>query len=263
MFSGFSQNSAHDRYTAKDLAGIILDFYKFLTTLHYKEADLKIPPPGGWPDFPPACYSELKSPKVIELMKHMLYFSHAWTAIHYKSGLIDYLSMNPKWFTELDWREEDEEFIDSEGDPFDPRDVLFLAWGHESGGRDLVLDVRGGEIIEISIRMDTKDGEDINSYLENLKDEFRSFKLIPRTGCITYEAHDVEETEEEITEDDVAAQESEFGTDLDWQYVRQVYRQHGWPDAFRQEEAEAAIDRLEERIFDTRGGWETDDPYSD
>ncbi|KAM5475907.1 hypothetical protein MauCBS54593_000589 [Microsporum audouinii] len=35
-------------YTPDELVEIFLDFYTFLTTLHYDIADLKTPPPGGW-----------------------------------------------------------------------------------------------------------------------------------------------------------------------------------------------------------------------
>lgn len=49
----------------------------------------------------------------------------------------------------------------------------------------------------------------------------------------------------------MGAQTDSWETDLDVQYVRQIYREHGWPEAFRKDDAEKVlveiIEAMEER----------------
>lgn len=71
----------------------------FLTTLPYDLADLKVPPPEGWPELTPEYCANLKSGFAIEVLRHLPYFdSKSKAAIHYKSGLIDYSSLNREDF---------------------------------------------------------------------------------------------------------------------------------------------------------------------
>jgi len=89
-------------------------------------------------------------------------------------------------------------------------------------------------------------------------------KLIPGGSRITIEAEKVPEREgkERITLDEVNSQTQKWRTDLDVQYVRQIYRDHGWPQSFNQAAASRAIDNwLEPAGADwmegSRGfGWE-------
>ncbi|KAH8889057.1 hypothetical protein GQ53DRAFT_748535 [Thozetella sp. PMI_491] len=243
-------------YSAEELAEIFLDLYRFLSKLHFDPADLRIPPPGGWPNLLPDSYSEFKSDFTIEVMRHLPYF-HSKAAIHYKSALIDYTAMAPAFFGEKDSREDGVEFWSNEGE-IESTDVLYIAHGHESGGRDLMLNASHGEIVEDMIRCDTLSPVDIKDYFEELKEAYRTLKLIPCLGKVTIEAEEVPEREEEITEAEVRAQTENWGTNLDIQYVRQVYRQHGWPDAFRRDEAMNAIRALSDSLEETRDGWENE-----
>src|ERR1700712_426602 len=83
------------KYTVDELAAIFLDFYTFLTTLHYDAADLKVPPPEGWGDIIPSSDSTTKSPFATEVLRHLPYF-RSKAAINYKSGLIDYTFIIPE-----------------------------------------------------------------------------------------------------------------------------------------------------------------------
>jgi hypothetical protein len=83
-----SFTSSSPAYTAEELAATFLDFYIFLTTLHYDAADLKIPPPEGWPNLTPEHLASYKSSFAIEVLRRLPYFDSEAT-IHYKSDLID------------------------------------------------------------------------------------------------------------------------------------------------------------------------------
>ncbi|PVI02293.1 hypothetical protein DM02DRAFT_523345, partial [Periconia macrospinosa] len=72
----------------------------------------------------------------------------------------------------------------------------------------------------------------------------------------TQEADRVDERNSLITQEEALAQEEEWGTHLDWQFVRQVYRQHGWLDFFRKDEAVKAIEEFMALKSDQRGEWE-------
>ena len=80
-------------YDIQELAAILTDFYRFLATLHYDPADLKLPPPEGWDSaLLPANIVYSKSEDVVELMKRLPYFTENQksTHVHYKSKLVDY-----------------------------------------------------------------------------------------------------------------------------------------------------------------------------
>lgn len=136
--------------------------------------------------------------------------------------------------------------------------MFAIAWGHESGGRDFWLNVWDGEVIEEEIRCQSNGSCDVGDFLEGLKEQFISLGLVPCLGKVMIEAQGVEEGEEVITEEEVCEQGDEWYTDLDVQYVRQIYRAHGWPRVFRKEEAFEAIEKLMEKIEENRGVWEGD-----
>jgi hypothetical protein len=255
-----SETSSSDSpvYTPQELSEIFLDFYNFLCTLHYDVADLKIPPPEGWPTLTPAYCANFKTDYAIEVLRHLPYFDSK-SAIHYKSALIDYSTLSHNFFAsyEAEDREGAVDFESTEGE-VDPCHVFFIAWGHESGGRDLLLNVKHGEIIEEMIRCSHIGSYDVKEYFDIMKEAYRSLKLIPCLGRITIEAEKVQERVEKISEEEIWDEEEGWGTDLDVQYLRQIYREYGWPDAFKKEEAKTAVDELMKSIEDSRGGWESE-----
>lgn len=128
-----------------------------------------------------------KSEDVIDLMKHLPYFSENQksTHVHYKSKLVNYT--DPEGH---DHAEMHDGFLDDlcawldHGDDEVVRrsDMLVIASGWESGGREFILDVPHGKIIEDIIRYDTCAPIDVKEFLEDPKSKFRSLELIPCPG---------------------------------------------------------------------------------
>ncbi|KAJ4267258.1 hypothetical protein NW762_003362 [Fusarium torreyae] len=235
-------------YTTQELAAIILDFYKFLTTLHYDSTHLKVPPSEGWPNLTPEVYSVFnKSEYVLDLLRHMPYFdrSDGLVGFHYKSALLDYTT-----YTSRDFEAENEfedmmemEFWSDEG-LADPRHFFRISEGHESGGRQMWLNAKDGEITELIIRMDQCSPVDIQTYFEGLKEQYRKLELLPSPGVVTQETDVVPESNHRITEEQLYAQESKWMTDLDIQFSRQLYRDYGWPENFQREKCWEEVYRL-------------------
>ncbi|KAF4971279.1 hypothetical protein FSARC_1849 [Fusarium sarcochroum] len=233
-------------YTTQEIAAIVLDFYKFLTTLHYDPAHLKIPPPEGWPTLTPEVYSGFnKSEYVYDLLRHLPYFDRSAGSVgfHYKSALIDFTTYTPENFVEENEFEDIMEFSSVEG-LANPKHFFRISEGHESGGREMWLNAKDGEITEDIIRMDQCDPEDIQEYFEGFKEQYRKLELLPGPGMVTQETDRVPECDDRITEEQVLSQEDDWRTDLDIQFMRQLYRDFGWPENFRREECWEEVYRL-------------------
>lgn len=255
-----SDSSEEPPYSGQELAAILIDFYKFLATLHYDPADLKMPPPEGWDTavLPPAIVSS-KSEDVVALVKIMPYFkeNERSTHVHYKSKLIDYTDPEQHDLANS-YDEVLQDTLDDSQDDDKPSDysrLLTIAGGYESGGTTLILDVFNGEITEDIVRMTTCGPEDASRFFGALKEKLRSLQLIPCPGREIGGLR-VPELDRVIVEDEIRAQTEEWGTDLDWQFVRQVYRHYGWPDNFRSQEAFRFIDDFMAQIVDLREEWE-------
>lgn len=247
-------------YSVKELAEIVLDFYKFLGTLHYDPSDLKTPPPEGWPvECLPKNLMKKKSPRAVELMCHLPYFKQAEksTHVHYKCKLYDYTDAEQHDTI----RDHDKDTVEAEelesfdGEKIDPSDMLVLAWGYESGGHYFFLDTLRSEITVDVVSCNLLSADPIENFFDDIKEKYRSLKLIPCPGRETEEAGHVPEREEHIDPSEVFAQGHRWGTDLDWQFVRQIYRAHGWPNAFQREEAIRVIEELALK-GEGRGTWE-------
>lgn len=254
-----SDASEQSPYDIQELAAIFTDFYKFLATLHYDPADLKLPPPEGWDPaiFSPTIVSS-KSEDVVALMQRLPYFTENQksTHVHYKSKLIDYTDPEGLGHTEM-YDDFLEGWLDQDDDRTHRRsDLLVIAGGYESGGRTFVLDVLRGEILEEIIRCNDCDPVDVKEFFEDLKNRFRSLELIPCPGRETHTAAAVPANAVVIEEEEVRAQTEEWGTDLDLQFVRQVYRQYGWPHDFRRTEAVGFIEEFMAKDKERREEWE-------
>lgn len=244
-----TSSDAFPRYTPEEFGAIFLDFYQFLATLHYKPEDLKVPPPEGWGD---KVHRHGRSDYALEVLRRLPYFSRneeEVTAIHYKSSLLDYTTHPPDEMPGACFDPAEDYFDFMRADhAVDPADVIYIATGYESGGRQFLLDVHRGEMSEDIIRCDVVGGVDVQEFFDKLKEEYRSLRIIPYAGCVSLEAERLPECEEEITEAEICAQSGGWGSDLDAQYVRQLYRSYGWPDAFRREEAFKAMEGLFESM---------------
>ncbi|KAL2130041.1 hypothetical protein VTI74DRAFT_6970 [Chaetomium olivicolor] len=263
--ASWTSDSPFPRYTPAQYAAFFLDFYIFLTTFHYSPSDLKIPPPGGWPNLTrEAVGPHFKSDFKLEVLRQLPHMARETEAhLEYKCQLVDYTVFGPEDFVPdgdgLFFGEN--AYWDPEEDP--ARDtVVCIAKGWESGGLDLYLNVHRGEIIEEVIKYPQKGEMEVGEFLESLKEKYRSLKLIPCRVRLTILAENTPEWEGdgEITEADFVRQEEELKkkakekgwcswcrfrpTHLDVQYLRQIYRRCGWPKAFRREEAERAVEEL-------------------
>ncbi|KAH6964795.1 hypothetical protein EDB82DRAFT_511012 [Fusarium venenatum] len=138
----------------------------------------------------------------------------------------------------MDWRVRvDNELWSKRRDTIiDLHDVSPLALDHETGGIHLWLNVGDGEITDEENKFQQSDPMDIKEYFNGLKEAYRNLALIPCPGRVTIEVlHPVDELPEgkTITEGEVIAQKQWWPTDLDIQYIRQLYREFGWPNAFK------------------------------
>ncbi|KAL6912433.1 hypothetical protein FSST1_010193 [Fusarium sambucinum] len=237
-----SESSREPRLTPQELGALFIEFYSFMATLNYDISDLKIPPRTGWSDITSESCGGIKSEYAIEVMRHLPYFdSKCESHIHFKSKLWDLTTWTPDNFEKHRETYEAMEFWSSE-DEQDPSDVICIAEGYESYGRGLWLLVKDCEIIEDLLEADALSSVPVEEFFANLKEQYKALKLIPGKSRVTIEAENVPDCDERITEDEVNGQTEKWGTNLDIQYVRQIYRDHGWPHSFDFEAASKAID---------------------
>lgn len=130
------------------------------------------------------------------------------------------------------WDEEEDWWNGDDPDELVMPNMIVLAQGHESGGRNIVLDVFKGTIHEDIIRCIQVSPVTVEEFFEDLRKQWEKLNLVPCLG----EIHEV-------------------GSDYEGDDVKpfiDTYREHGWPgEGFRKEEALAAImeckRQLEER----------------
>ncbi|KAJ4124259.1 hypothetical protein NW768_009618 [Fusarium equiseti] len=244
---------ARPTYTAHELVAIILDFYQFLTTLHFDPEDLKVAPPEGWPSLTPELLSGLdKSDKVIEFMRHIPYFKQRdWpVGFHYKSQLCDIPEYTEKDIEEeMSWAE-DYDFGWDDAEP-DQKHYIRLADGMESGAHLLWLNVKDGMIIDYELKGDSEDPVDVQVYFNRLKDQYRRLVLVPGPpGIITADWEEIDEVEDEevLTEEQFPAQGEDIDRYENVAFARKLYRSFGWPDAFRREECWEKVDKLQDAM---------------
>ncbi|GAB3444952.1 hypothetical protein GCM10027570_14700 [Streptomonospora sediminis] len=246
-------------YPPSEISEIVLDFLTFLTTLYRDPGELVVPPPGGWPGYSPEKCDGFKSDLVIEVLRNLPYLvdrtsdqSDCLGQINYKSHLLDYRTVDSVRSTDHEhlwpWEDEseDEESWDEESAP---DHVFVFAEGFESGGVTLFIDVREGRAVEERIRCDGS-GYDIKEYFEGVKEKYRNLGLIPCPGwgMLVDDSVGAGKPGEVLSEEEVLMQTAPiWGTDLDLQYTRQLYRAFGWPDNFRRDEAFREIKELIEK----------------
>ncbi|RKK93302.1 hypothetical protein BFJ71_g9637 [Fusarium oxysporum] len=245
---------SHDRHPMN--SGLFfIDFYTFLTTLHYDKSHLKIPPPTGWPELTPESCAYFKSDHTMEVIRHLPYFdSTCIEYVHYKSKILDHTAFTQKDFEKHRNYHQGWEFWSSEGELMDPSDVVCMAVGHENFSRELWLNMKDCEIFEDFHAGDMLNAVPVEVFFENTKEQYKTLKLIPGRRRITIEAEKVPKRDGRITEKEVTGQTEEWGTDLDIQYVRQIYRYHEWTGFFDLETASEAIDKWLEPLGGGLGG---------
>ncbi|KIL89170.1 hypothetical protein FAVG1_07564 [Fusarium avenaceum] len=217
-----SENS----YSPAEINAVLLDFYLFLTTLHFDAQHLKLPPVEGWPGLEPLLKSLGSSDMVGQVIKCIPYFDNGSKAfIHYKSRLVDYPTLPQDCFEDIMWGRvsgSDEIYSERRQIIINMRDVFPLATGREACGKNIWLNVRDGETTLEERLMHDLPQVDLKVFFDSLKQDYVTLKLIPCRGWITIEVYKIRERREIITEEDVIAQEEAWGTELDIQYIRQL-----------------------------------------
>ncbi|KAM0252732.1 hypothetical protein ACHAP5_001027 [Fusarium lateritium] len=245
-----SDGSIQPSYTPEELGAMFLDFYKFLTTLHYDEASLKIPPPTGWPQITRKSrkFAHFKSDYALEVLRHLPYFNKdPLTQFYPRSQLLDFTDISREILEFYQTYDEDSEFWSTE-DEVDEKDVVGFSGARENGSLFYLL-VKDCEIIEVLVESSgAQSSIPVEEFFENLKERYQTLKLIPGRGRETINTREVSEIERRIMEEEVYAQTEDWETDLDIQYIRQVYRDHGWPNSFRFEEASEVIDGWQDAL---------------
>ncbi|RSM00657.1 hypothetical protein CDV31_011706 [Fusarium ambrosium] len=249
-------------YSVEEIVEIFLEFYNFLKTIHFRDVNLKMPPPGGWPNIPESTASP-KSARVYEVIRHLPYFDEAPEALlHYKSRLLDYTRMSRR-----DVEEEfdlmgqllgDSHYSERRGREIDVSDTFPFSQGWETGGKAMYFNVWDGEVSEENLRMDGGDPVDVRTYFDELRGKFENLQLIPCHNRTILDEN-VPESTDVVTEEQVVSQQEEhWGTHLDYQYIRQLYRGFGWPHAFRRDEATQAVNQLMDKMKGRCYEWEVD-----
>jgi hypothetical protein len=82
-------------YNRDEIVAAVTDYYHFLTSLHVNPADIKPPPPSGWPDITTETCNKLsQTDVVISLLKHLPYITNEDnfnpTLFWWMSGCNDY-----------------------------------------------------------------------------------------------------------------------------------------------------------------------------
>lgn len=256
-------------FSPRQLGEMIIPFYKFLATLTFNPSHLRLPPESGWPELTDEHCAHFKTPYALETLRHLPFWvsdendRQYYQAVETTSLFINYLAFSTEEFGKFDtelypvyqgYRTDDQDLVDEP----DRSDCILLAQGNSNFGVDIVLDTRRGTIIENVIALDVSEHE-IEDYFAALREKFSSLQRIPSCGrgMEALDAHYIPETTRHITERDILNQQGQlWGTHLDLQFVRQVYRQFGWPDRFQKEEASAAMDIVLQKVDQTRrGGW--------
>ncbi|KAI1804047.1 hypothetical protein F4811DRAFT_521986 [Daldinia bambusicola] len=245
------------RYTRDEYVAIINDFYTFLTRMHIADSALEHPPDEGWRNITPEkCSGFGKTAFVIDLLKHLPYIQGGMendVDIHYKCNVVDYSALTPEDFGSA-WIKYGEIAASASADgpvpvPV-PAHTVVLARGHESGGRDLLLDTERGSVIEEAIRFQRCGEWDVAEYFEELRRKYEALEMfhIPGTETVQWMEHGYDEKEmaaAAATHAQAPLREGEFfPTEEDVRWVRYLYKSYGWPrPEFRRDECLEAIAR--------------------
>ncbi|KAF3007098.1 hypothetical protein E8E14_007652 [Neopestalotiopsis sp. 37M] len=204
-------------YERDKIVEAITNFYSLLTELFLPTSVLKLPPAGGWPNIWSGPATFHKTDLVMDLLRHLPYIANdgpTANSIHYKCNVVDYSTFGPSEFARAD--SEFESFAEAvDLPPEDAPHCFLLARGYESGGRNMILNTATGELLVDMIRSLT--------IVPVLGEEARAENLSPEEEADESKVEDILKTE-------IRASEESLWTDLDFRWVRHLYRKHGWPE---------------------------------
>lgn len=246
--------------TRDNLVAPFYEYYHFLGRLHIPESDIKHPPAEGWPNITAEnCSGFGKSAFVVDVLCHLPYITdHPESERNigntdFKSNVIDYSRATPKDFSGGSLKHG--EITHGSQGPVSRHGVV-IASGYESGGIDLMLDTRTGEVFEEIIRVGPGENLPVREYLELKMKQCRELKTVFAPGEDAhwggfrnqeglYDAAAMEEAGEPSCPDEYFALEGQI-QDLRW--VCHLYRKFGWPgESWRKDDGLRAIADYVER----------------
>jgi hypothetical protein len=143
-------------------------------------------------------------------------------------------------------------------------DMLCLATGYESGGRNIVLDVFAGVIHEDMIRCDMLSGVWVESWFEDMRDKFERLEYVPVRGELYENVSDIENEEEESEGEHEGKRWDRINRKFGWsdeehqeaedegKQFKRIYRKFVWPgEGYRKNEALAAVEVHRQNLEDT------------
>lgn len=228
-------------HTPQQMAALLLDLYTFLTALHYDPADLKVAPADGWPDLTPEHCTHFRGDYALQVLRHLPYLGgRPPQLLHYQCEVVDYTVVDRGWFVKHHMDSDIEEWW-STLSQVPAAWMLPLALGVGAQASSFYLNVVDAEVCEVVSGLGDAPPKPLAAWVAEMKELFARLRLIPCDGKLTLVCKDVKDTEERIGEDEFRAEEGYFPTDLDVRFVRQVYREYGWPERFRYKEAMAYL----------------------
>ncbi|ATY60557.1 hypothetical protein A9K55_006901 [Cordyceps militaris] len=235
-------------HTPQQMAALLLDLYTFLTTLHLDPADLKAAPADGWPDLTPEDCAHFRGDYALQVLRHLPYLGgRAPQYLHYQCEVVDYTAVDRAWFVEHHMDSDTDEWW-STLSQVPAAWMLPLALGVGREASSFYLNVVDAEVCEVVSGLGDDGPKPLAAWVDEMKQLFACLRLIPCDGKLMLVCEEVEDTEERIGEDQFRAEEGCFPTDLDVRFIRQVYREYGWPERFRYKEAMAYLLPVVEEI---------------
>lgn len=227
----------------------MLDLYRFLATLHYDIKDLKISPPGGWPQITPESCIHFKSDYAIKVLQHLPYYNSS-EFFHVNAHLLDWstLPTSDFHFFHQDTDENEWESIESE---VPSGWILPIAVYVRPDGSAFFMNVVDGEMIEELRGYGPQSPCPIDMWIDEVKEAYTKLHFIPHPNRVTIECakvDDLPDGADRITEEQIIANTEDWPSKLDIHYLRQVYRDYGWPKNFQREAAFAKVANLLETL---------------
>ncbi|KAG9965700.1 hypothetical protein KCU61_g1553, partial [Aureobasidium melanogenum] len=215
----------------------IRSYYKFLTTIPAIQAsDILEPPTGGWPSIITTSLAILgKDEIVIDLLRHLPYIRRTHSGnenISYDTVAINYSNAKLRDNRSLD------NLVPTAAGSL-PAHVVSLTIGARYGSY-LLLDTQQGTITDY-IMMERP--ERSHSPFDD-PDHWRAYKTLPITEFFS-EWEEMFRSLQWVAlshrSDDGVLLNHDRSTEVTAMEVREIYRNYGWPDAYRREECQHAL----------------------
>ncbi|WYZ40810.1 hypothetical protein EsH8_IV_001151 [Colletotrichum jinshuiense] len=270
--------------------------YELLVRMGYMDASaVEVPPAAGWSDAElrvDALRAMGRSETVIDLLRHIPYVHENETAdpveIFTETFPLRYLR-NGRWFGGGSGGDfASTPLLDLGFAPFDgpvPADMVSLT--HADEGTWWLIDTREGCIYPYGTEFDRDEDEvpedqqwravdpvPIQAYFDKIYSQVGSLDVVPAPRSGKWEARVVEEYTEEgqvsLSPEPFAAYhatppngEPALTRSCMSQEVKRLYREYGWPDAFRREDFIQAVERTRAAAIEAGLGHDDDDDEDD